>query len=151
MVLVPLSDETKIPICGLEYRVVFATPEECPKLRGREGFTSCATNTIYIRKGLPLTRTIDVFLHEWRHAFNEASGVGSYQEDHFKGESYDKFEETAIRLEIPWIVRLLQDTGLMPSVIELLGLVPEEKKKSRPRASATASKKRRTARKPKRR
>lgn len=107
-----VREARKLLICGLEYRLLFATPEEVPQLRENDGWTDFATNAIYIRKGLPRTRTIDVFVHEWKHAFFEASGIGNLLEDHFKGESFERFEETLIRLEVPWLVRLFADHGL---------------------------------------
>ena len=104
-----MSDVT-LKICGLEYRVVFATNEEVPELVGREGYTVPSSNTIYIRSNLPASRARDTLLHEVLHAFFEASGVGSFLSDRVRGD-YDKFEETLIRLLVQPILRLVEENG----------------------------------------
>jgi len=114
----------KLSVCALEYRVVLASPEEVSELRENEGWTDPSTNTIFIRSGLPRSRALDVFVHEWRHAFYEGSGIGNFLEDHFKGESFEKFEETLIRLEVPWFVRLFQDNGLVDLFDDFLPAEP---------------------------
>lgn len=99
-----------LKICGLEYRVVFASTEEVPELAGKEGWTVPSTNTIYIRSNLPFSRARDTMLHEVLHAFFEASGVGSFLNDRVRGD-YDKFEETLIRLLVQPILRLVEENG----------------------------------------
>lgn len=99
-----------LKICGLEYRVVYATSDEVPELAGNEGHTSCSTNTIAIRSNLPPSRKRDTLVHEVMHAFLEASGVGSFLADRVRGD-YDRIEETLIRLVTPAIIRLIEDNG----------------------------------------
>lgn len=104
-----MSDVT-LKICGLEYRVVYATTEEVPELAGREGWTVPSANTIYIRSNLPPSRLRDTLVHEVLHAFFEASGVGSFISDRVRGD-YDKFEETLIRLIVQPLLRLVEENG----------------------------------------
>jgi hypothetical protein len=99
-----------LKICGLEYRVVFASVEEVPELAGKEGFVSLATNTIYVLRGMPASRTRDALAHEVGHAFFEATGIGSFIADRVRGD-YDRFEETLIRLLVQQMLRLLEDNG----------------------------------------
>jgi hypothetical protein len=107
---VPALQGSSLTICGLEYRVVVAGVDEVPELAGKEGLTSCVTNTIYLRAGMPVSRTRDALVHEVMHAFLEASGIGSFLSDRVRGD-YDKFEETLIRLIVPALLRLVDDNG----------------------------------------
>lgn len=112
MTLVPLRASRSLSICGLEYRVVFTTPDEVAELAENDGLCRRSTNTIYIRKGMPASRTRDTLIHEVMHAFLEASGLGHYLEQHLKDpDTYDKFEETLIRLMVPSLLRLVEDNG----------------------------------------
>lgn len=99
-----------LKICGLEYKVVFATSEEVPELLGKEGFTSCTTNTIYVHAHLPQSRMRDTLVHEVLHAFLEASGIGSFLSDRVRGD-YEKTEETLVRLMVPSLLRLVDENG----------------------------------------
>lgn len=108
-----MREVRKLTICGLTYRVVYATADEVHHLEDTDGYCSMATNTIYVRSGMPKTRTRDALVHELMHAFFEASGVGSFMKDNFRGdeEAFDKFEETFIRLTVPSLLRLVDDNG----------------------------------------
>jgi Zn-dependent peptidase ImmA (M78 family) len=99
-----------VQICGLEYQLVVATAAEVPELLENEGWTSCVTNTIYVRANMPPTRLRDTVVHELLHAFLEASGVGSFLSDRVQGD-YDAFEEVLVRLLTPMILRLVDDNG----------------------------------------
>jgi hypothetical protein len=99
-----------LKICGLEYRVVYATSDEVPELAGKEGLTVCSTNTIYVRSNLPTCRARDALVHEVMHAFFEASGIGSFLSDRVRGD-YDKFEETLMRLVVQPVLRLVEENG----------------------------------------
>jgi hypothetical protein len=105
-----MSDVTTLKICGLEYRVVYATVDQVPQLDGKEGFASLATNTIYILRGLPLCRMRDTLVHEVLHVFLASSGLGSLLSDKVRGD-YEKFEETLIRLLVPSLLRLIDENG----------------------------------------
>lgn len=112
MVLVPLRASRSLSICGLEYRVVFATSEEVPALEANEGYTSCETNTIYLASNIPRSRMRDALVHEVCHAFLEASGVGSFLQTSLKDKAaYDDFEETLIRVLVPHVLRLVLENG----------------------------------------
>jgi hypothetical protein len=124
-----------LKICGLEYRVVYASAEEVPELVNGEGYTSCSTNTIYIKLNLPASRARDVLLHEVLHAFFEASGIGSFLNDRVRGD-YDKFEETLIRLVVQPVLRLVEDNGR--ALID----VPSSKAKPLAKTSGPARRKR---------
>lgn len=102
---------TSLQICGLEYRVVFASSDEVPLLREKEGMTAFDTNTIYVRSGMPLSRMRDTLVHEVMHAFLESSGVGYFLQDSVKVEDFEKFEETLIRLLVPSVLRLVEENG----------------------------------------
>lgn len=99
-----------LKICGLEYRVVYATADQVPELAGKEGYTDFVSNTIYIRSNLTPCRSRDVRMHEVAHSFLEASGIGSFLSDRVRGD-YDKFEETLIRLVVQPILRLVDENG----------------------------------------
>lgn len=145
MVLVPVREIRKLSICGLEYRVVFATAEEVPALDGNEGYTSCETNTIYLANNVPQTRIRDALVHEICHAFLEASGVGSMLETSLRDKSvYDDFEETLIRVTVPQLLRLIEENG--KALIE----VPRGSRRSARNASKTKAKPRSKAKKAKR-
>ncbi len=103
----------RLSICGLEYKVVYASSDEVPELIEAEGYTSLSANTIYVRGNLPPCRKRDTLLHEVLHAFLEASGLGTFLEAGFKGDAkeYEKFEETLIRLVVPSILRLVAENG----------------------------------------
>lgn len=112
MVLVPLRASRSLSICGLEYRVVFATSEEVPALESNEGYTSCETNTIYLASNIPRSRMRDALVHEVCHAFLEASGLGSFLQTSLKDKAaYDDFEETLIRVAVPHVLRLVLENG----------------------------------------
>lgn len=119
---------SNLKICGLEYRVVFASVEEVPDLAGKEGFCSLATNTIYIQRGMPASRMRDTLAHEIGHAFFEATGIGSFLSNRVRGD-YDRFEETLIRLLVQQMLRLVEDNG--PSLLA----IPKAKSKSIVRAT----------------
>lgn len=102
--------DVTLKICGLEYRVVYASSDEVPELAGKEGLTVCSTNTIYVRANLPACRARDALVHEVMHAFFEASGIGSFLSDRVRGD-YDKFEETFIRLIVQPVLRLVEENG----------------------------------------
>lgn len=107
-----MREVRKLSICGLEYRVVFASSEEVPALENNDGYTSCESNTIYLRSDLPRSRMRDTLVHEICHAFLEASGLGSFCETSLKDKSaYDDFEETLIRVAVPQLLRLVQENG----------------------------------------
>lgn len=103
----------RLTICGLEYRVVYATPDEVPELADNEGICRASVNTIYLRRNAPPSRMRDALLHEVLHAFLEASGVGAYLSQSFKGstEEFESHEETLIRLVVPSLLRLVEDNG----------------------------------------
>ncbi len=108
-----MREAKRLTICGLTYRVVFATVDEVHHLEDSDGLTSLGTNTIYVRAGMPESRMRDALLHEVLHAFLESSGVGSFLKDNFRGEvdAFERFEETLIRLVVPSIIRLVDDNG----------------------------------------
>lgn len=108
-----MREVTKLTVCGLTYRVVFATADEVHHLEESEGFASLSTNTIYVREGMPKSRTRDALVHEIMHAFLEATGLGSFLKDNFRGseEAFSNFEETLIRLTVPALIRLIEDNG----------------------------------------
>ncbi len=97
----------------MSYRVVYATPEEVPDLAENEGCCCKSLNTIYIRAGMPPSRMRDTLVHEVLHAFLEASGIGSFlaSASNLKGDGYDVFEETFVRLVTPSVIRLISDNG----------------------------------------
>jgi len=101
----------RLSICGLEYKVVYASSDDVPELIENDGHTSCATNTIYIRANLAPCRKRDTLLHEILHAFLEASGIDHFLGTTFKGDpkEYERFEETLIRLVVPSILRLVEE------------------------------------------
>lgn len=91
-------------ICGQLYRVVEATPEDCPQLAEAEGYTDCTNNTIYLLASLPETRKTERRVHERIHAFFEASGVDHILRAKCKTDSEAEFfEETLIRVASPWL------------------------------------------------
>ncbi len=108
-----MSESRKLAMCGLEYRVVFATGDEVPELIENEGWCCTRLNTIYVRRGMPRTRTVDALVHEIGHGFIEGSGLGHFFQGALKGgpEALELFEETFIRLATPWIIRLVEDNG----------------------------------------
>lgn len=114
-----MREARKLTICGLTYRVVFATAEEVHHLEDSDGFVSMGTNTIFVKAGMPESRMRDALLHEVMHAFLESSGVGSFMRDNFRGDSdsFERFEETFIRLVVPSIIRLVDDNG--PSLMRV--------------------------------
>lgn len=114
-----MREARKLTICGLTYRVVFATAEEVHHLEDSDGFVSMVTNTIYVKAGMPESRMRDALIHEVMHAFLESSGVGSFMKDNFRGddEAFLRFEETFIRLTVPSIIRLVDDNG--PSLLRV--------------------------------
>lgn len=103
----------RLSICGLEYKVVYASSDDVPELIENDGHTSCSTNTIYIRTNLTVSRKRDTLLHEILHAFLEASGIDHFLGHALKGEAkeYERFEETLIRLVVPSILRLVEENG----------------------------------------
>jgi hypothetical protein len=103
----------RLSICGLEYRVVYASSDDVPELIENDGHTSCSTNTIYIRTNLSSSRKRDTLLHEILHAFLEASGIDHFLGHALKGDpkEYERFEETLIRLVVPSILRLVEENG----------------------------------------
>lgn len=113
MVLVPLREVRRLSICGLEYRVVFASAVEVPALADNEGWTSTETNTIYLDASVPRTRLRDALVHEVLHAVLEASGLGSLLATALKqsSQAYEDFEETLVRLAVPHVLRLIEENG----------------------------------------
>lgn len=130
----PVSHE--LVICGLVYTVVFAHPDNVPDLRGNEGCCISGANTIFIREGMPPSRTRDAILHEVTHAFLEASGIRHLLLGVYNGTAFDDFEETLIRILVPSVLRLIDDNGR--------GLVASPKAKRK--APAKAKEKGRKAR-----
>lgn len=134
-----MREASTLTVCGLTYRVVYATPDEVHHLEDSEGYASLHTNTIYVREGMPKSRTRDALVHEIMHAFLEGGGVGSFLKDNFKGDAdaFEKFEETLIRLVVPSLIRLVEDNGgaLMtvpkPLTKGLVSTRPREKRASR--------------------
>lgn len=105
-----------LKLCGQEYRVVYATGDEVPQLVDNEGWCDTARNIIYVRAGMPASRTRDVLVHEAMHALLESSGLGYFLRTSL-GQSeaeFEEFEETFIRLVVPTVIRLVDDNNLFP-------------------------------------
>lgn len=100
-----------LTIGGLEYRVILAGAHEVPELAANEGYTVPEKNVIYIRANVSPSRARDTLVHEVGHAFLEATGLGHFLQDNFRGDDFDKFEETFIRLAVPHVLRLVDDNG----------------------------------------
>lgn len=107
-----MREAKRLIICGLEYRVVYATGEEVPELVENEGWCNTKASTIYLRANMPPSRMRDTLVHETAHAFIEASGLSHFLGNHFESEDkYEAFEETLIRLFVPSLLRLVDDNG----------------------------------------
>lgn len=106
-----MLEARKLTICGLEYTVMLAGADEVPELAANEGYTVPERNLIYIRSNVNPSRARDILVHEIGHAFFEATGLGHFLQDNFRGDDFDKFEETFIRLAVPHVLRLVDDNG----------------------------------------
>lgn len=99
-------------ICGLDYSVISGQASEIPGLDMAEGLCIREKNTIYLREGMPDSRTRDALLHEIIHAYLEASGLGHLIQSNLRENVvYEDFEETLIRLIVPSLLRLVEDNN----------------------------------------
>lgn len=104
-----------VNVCGVyPYRIYRARPSEM-EAPDDEGNTQLATRKILLRDDLDPKRLEETFHHELRHAYWEASGLGSFfaQLTGLAADRLDQAEETFIRLDTPACLSTFRAAGLL--------------------------------------
>ncbi len=107
-----MTPYSSFKIGGQDWTAHLVSATEMKKLTGDatdEGLTVAMTQRIYIRRIKNKSRLRDTFLHEICHAFLGATGMQHQLEVGYKGENFEDWEESLIRIFVPHLATFIDD------------------------------------------